>query len=189
MNAYDFDGTIYDGDSSIDFVLFCMRRHPALLSHAPTIAGAALRYRLGRITKTAMKQMFFSFMGRLDDPHGDVASFWDGHIGKVKAWYLAQRRPDDLIISASPEFLLEEACARLGGANLLASRVDIETGAFDGENCRGAEKVRRFHAAFGDAAIEDFYSDSVEADQPMAELAERAWLVTGEKIEPWPVDA
>ena len=26
IDVYDFDGTLYDGDSTVDFVLFCLRR-------------------------------------------------------------------------------------------------------------------------------------------------------------------
>ncbi len=31
MNVYDFDGTIYSGDSTIDFYLFCLRKQPEIL--------------------------------------------------------------------------------------------------------------------------------------------------------------
>lgn len=31
MNVYDFDKTIYAGDSTIDFYLFCLKRQPAIL--------------------------------------------------------------------------------------------------------------------------------------------------------------
>ena len=32
IDVYDFDGTIYDGDSTVDFVRFCLRRHPVGLA-------------------------------------------------------------------------------------------------------------------------------------------------------------
>ena len=32
IDVYDFDGTIYDGDSTVDFTRFCLRRHPAVLA-------------------------------------------------------------------------------------------------------------------------------------------------------------
>ena len=31
IDVYDFDGTIYDGDSTVDFTRFCLRRHPGVL--------------------------------------------------------------------------------------------------------------------------------------------------------------
>ena len=42
IDVYDFDGTIYDGDSTADFVLFCLRRHPGMILGAPRLAVAAL---------------------------------------------------------------------------------------------------------------------------------------------------
>ena len=35
MNIYDFDGTIYNGDSTIDFWLFTLKRHPSALLMIP----------------------------------------------------------------------------------------------------------------------------------------------------------
>ena len=32
IDVYDFDGTIYYGDSTVDLVKFCIRRHPSLLA-------------------------------------------------------------------------------------------------------------------------------------------------------------
>ncbi len=45
------------------------------------------------------------------------------------------RKEDDVIISASPEFLLRPICNRLGIRHLIASRVDARSGAYDGQNC------------------------------------------------------
>ena len=67
---------------------------------------------------------------------------------------------------------------------LLASRVDKHTGKTDGENCHGAEKVRRLHEAYPDVEIAEFYSDS-RSDSPLAELAEHAYLVHGQTRTPW----
>ena len=35
MNVYDFDGTIYDGDSTVDFFLHALKRNPSVLLHLP----------------------------------------------------------------------------------------------------------------------------------------------------------
>ena len=58
------------------------------------------------------------------------------------------------------------------------------TGKTDGENCHGAEKVRRLHEAYPEVQIAEFYSDS-RSDSPLAELAERAYLVHGQERTPW----
>lgn len=39
IDVYDFDGTIYDGDSTVDFTRFCLRRHPGVLAGLPKLLG------------------------------------------------------------------------------------------------------------------------------------------------------
>ncbi|MCC8356575.1 MAG: polysaccharide biosynthesis protein GtrA, partial [Oscillospiraceae bacterium] len=58
------------------------------------------------------------------------------------------------------------------------------TGRYLGENCNGAEKVRRYREIYGDTPIEGFWSDS-RGDSPMAAIAERAYLVKGQELRPW----
>ena len=58
-----------------------------------------------------------------------------------------QRIKDDLIVTASPEFLVGEAGRRLG-VRVIGTRMDVRTGRIEGENCHDEEKVRRFRAAF-----------------------------------------
>lgn len=99
-------------------------------------------------------------------------------------WYLERKKPDDVIISASPDFIVRPACERLGIGHLIATTVDPHTGEFLSENNRGEEKVRRFKAEFGNAPIEHFYSDSL-SDAPMARLAAHSFFVRGELLYPW----
>lgn len=184
MNVYDFDKTIYFGDSTLDFTRFCYRRHPLLLRFLPGQVLAFVPYALGLITKTAFKQRFYRYYRGIKDIEAEVRLFWEAHRQKIESWYLEQKTENDGIISASPEFLLQPICAELGIANLIASRVDPKTGVYAGENCYGEEKVCRFRETFGDAPIERFYSDSL-SDSPLAALASESFLVSGGKAIPW----
>ena len=57
-----------------------------------------------------------------------------------------------------------------------------------GENCNGAQKPIRFREeGFRAEDIEEFYSDSY-GDTPMALLAEKSFLVKGEKLIDWGSD-
>ena len=140
-------------------------------------------YWLGKISKTAIKERMYGFLRRVPDVDTELEAFWAKNFDRVNAWYLAQQRPDDIIISASPEFLVRIPAQKLG-VRLLASRVDKHTGMTDGENCHGAEKVRRLHETYPDVEIAEFYSDS-RSDSPLAELAEHAYLVHGQERTPW----
>lgn len=185
MNVYDFDGTLYDGDSTVDFYLFCARKHPGVLRALPQQAAGVFRYKLGRCTKTRMKQEFYSFFRYVPDIDEAVTGFWCSACGKLKRFYEDVRRPDDVVASASPEFLLLPACKMLGVNCLIASNVDKKTGMCKGENCRGAEKLRRIEEALGPDAIDAFYSDS-KADIPAAAAARTAYLVKGNEVLAWP---
>lgn len=185
MNVYDFDNTIYDGDSSVDFVLYNLRRHPSIVRRLPGMAAAGIAYKLGRITKTAMKERFFAFLADFPATDAELKEFWDVRMGCIKAFYLEQRSDDDVIVSASPEFLIAPACERLGICVPLGSRVDPTSGRFNGLNCHDAEKVARFRAVYPDARVEKFYSDST-SDAPLAALADQAFLVKGDRVDAWP---
>ncbi|MBR2325099.1 MAG: haloacid dehalogenase-like hydrolase [Clostridia bacterium] len=184
MNAYDFDKTIYAGDSSVDFYLFTLRRHPSVFLLWPSQIAAFFRYKSGRCDKTAMKQVFFTFVKRIPDIESEVALFWDKKEKKIYDWYRAQMREDDVIISASPEFLLGDICKRLGLSAPIASRLDEKSGEFCGKNCHDTEKVLRFRELYGDAEIEKFYSDS-RSDTPMAAIAKEAFFIRRGRPEPW----
>lgn len=184
MTVYDFDKTIYDGDSTVDFYLFCLKRSPCIVLCLPIQIRAIIRYKLGKITKTEMKQDFFVFLKKLRDIDGLIDDFWYRHRGKIKKFYQSLHKEDDVIISASPHFLLEGICEILGVKTLIASEVDIQTGHFYSENCYGKEKLARFREIFGEQRIDTFYSDS-KSDFPLARIAREAFLVKGEHIVGW----
>ena len=185
MNVYDFDKTIYENDSTADFYFFELKRNRSLFLLLPSLAWAALLWGLGVIKKTEFKECFYRFLTKIDDIDSELEAFWDANQHKIKRFYLEQQKADDVIISASPEFLLMPICTRLGIKYLYASRVDKKSGKYDGENCWGEEKPKRFYEAFGkDAVIDEFYSDSY-SDTPLAEIAKKSYIVDGEKLCEW----
>lgn len=176
MNAYDFDKTIYLRDSTADFYFYCLKKQPSLLLRLPAQGFAFMRYLVKNLTKTQFKERFYRFMADVPDIERRAADFWETHFDKIQPWYLKWHEADDVVISASPEFLLKPICDKLGVATLIASRVDPKTGRYTGLNCHGREKVRRYREALGDAPIHWFYSDSL-SDTPMAELARHASII------------
>ena len=183
MNVYDFDGTIYNGDSTIDFWKFTLKRHPMVVCSLFSAATGLTLYLFGIINKTSLKQLFLKFLKYSPDIEYDISGFWDRHENRIKSWYLTRKKTDDIIISASPEFLLKPICDKLE-IRLIASRVDKHTGLFKGENCYGEEKIKRLEMEHPNFRIDNFYSDS-EADSPLAHLAVKAWWVSGNSVVPW----
>ena len=184
MNVYDFDNTLIRGDSTALFFGFCMRRHPRMWLDLPGQLVNGLLFVLHLKPKQAFKQRMFGFLRHIGDVDGAVAAFWAENFSRIKAWYPEQHRVSDVVISASPEFLIRPACARLGIQYVMGSPVDRHTGQYSGKNCHGAEKVNRFRALFPVGQIENFYSDS-HSDDPMAAQARHAWMVKGERLLPW----
>ena len=45
MNVYDFDGTIYKGDSSLDFFKFFIKKDPKILAFTPAVLKIIDDYR------------------------------------------------------------------------------------------------------------------------------------------------
>ena len=186
MIGYDFDKTIYNGDSTAHFILYCLKRQPSLARYAVIWGWYALLWKVLHIkNKTQFKEKLYSYFKSIKDIDDYVEDFWNKNFKNIKNWYLKQKREDDVIISASPEFLLFPAIKRLGLKHLMASRVDKKTGKYEGENCWGEEKVRRFNAQMPEAVIESFYSDS-RSDTPMAKIATgKSYLVKGNNLIEW----
>ena len=188
MNAYDFDGTIYDGDSTRDFIAFCALRYPGVLARVPGAVATLCAHALGKVSRDETKERCLRVLAVVPDLEGAVSAFWDRKMPRVMRWYLDQRKPDDLVVTASPSFLIKEACRRLGISRLIATEVDERTMRMLAPNCRGEEKVRRLDAELPGARIEAFYSDSV-SDGPMARIADRAYIVRRGRVMPWNVGA
>jgi len=186
INVYDFDNTIYRGDSSFDFFRHCAVKYPRVLL---SVAGALpwlIAMVFGLAEKTRVKERFYRYLRLVPEVEEEVARFWLTHDQNLKNWYFTQKRTDDLIISASPVFLLEPLMRRLE-LTFLASRVDPATGLYDGLNCHGEEKVRRMLEAYPGAEIAQFYSDSLH-DTPLARMAREAFLVKGDALSPFPLE-
>ena len=184
MNAYDFDHCIYAGDCTIDFYRFCLKKNQSLLRFLPRQIWGLVLFAFGFIQKTAFKERFFCFLQGLEERDTLISAFWAARKEKIESWYLERQSENDLIISASPEFLLKPICDLLGIKHLIASRVDSATGCFSGENNYGAEKPRRLMADMGLDAVDSFYSDSL-SDSPMAQIAQTSYIVRHGVLTPW----
>ncbi|MBR2731773.1 MAG: haloacid dehalogenase-like hydrolase [Clostridia bacterium] len=186
MNVYDFDGTIFYSDCSIGFALWCMKRHPKLwLTYFPGLLKSIVRHKQGKIPNCQLQRKMFSYLTMIDDFDEQIEKYWDKYEGRISAWYLAQKRPDDLIISASPACIIGPIATRLG-VNYMATEFDREFGVFLNNLMYAKEKARYIYD-HGFPVIEHFYSDSL-ADTPLALCAEKAHLVTNKAttVTDWP---
>ena len=186
MNVYDFDGTIFPTDCSIGFCIWCMNRHPKLwFTFAPKAIKNVILKKKGKMSEAEMQRKFFSYLTLIDDFDKQIERYWDKNEKKIAPWYLAQKRSDDLIISASPECIIGPIAKRLG-VNYMATEYDREFGVYL-NNMMYAKEKAKYIIDYGFPVIENFYSDSL-ADTPLALCAEKAHLVTKKAttVVDWP---
>lgn len=184
MNVYDFDNTIYRGESGVDLFMYFLKRDPRLVGALPWAISCIAKYKATKMTlQDALDNyagVIESYAAKIDDIKGNVDKFWDINSCKIKPFYLRQRRDDDIIISACVDVVLEEICKRLNIKNFVGSETDLENMKLV-SFCYRENKVKAFKEKFPDAVIDNFYTDSLN-DQPMIDLAKNAYLVKGDKI-------
>lgn len=181
VNLYDFDKTIYKGDSSTDFFFYSLMKYPKIVKVIPSIIWASLLYKLRIHNKTQFKEKIFSFLKYVPNTDGLVKDFWETHKCYIKDFYLKKNHENDIIISASPEFLLKPIAEYLKVKDLIASNVDSNTGKFNGLNCYGREKIKRLNKKYKNVEVMEAYSDSI-SDTPILEIAKKPYIVKGNKI-------
>ncbi len=184
MNVYDFDNTIYDGESIVDFYLFLIKHNPSLISLFPKMVYMLIRYKACKITEQELLFEAEKYIKKIFDNNeieSLIPKFWDRNEKKIKKFYLDSKRDDDIILSASADFLISEICNRLGVKNVVASKIDAESGKVV-RLCYRRNKIEIFKALFPDAIVDKFYTDSMN-DASMFEIAKQVFIVKGNKIE------
>lgn len=183
MRVFDFDGTIYDGESLFDLYLYSARHDPKVFRYIAPVLRYAVKYKLGRATLEQMEygvgKMTEGYLTELSrskrvaSVEQLVDDFWDRYYARIKPWY--QPESDDVILTASFDLTVGEACRRLGVRNLVASEVDVGTMKVTYLNF-STNKAKRFRELYGpDVVIDEFYTDS-KFDQPMIDMAgTRSW--------------
>lgn len=182
MNGYDFDQTIYKYDCYKKFYWYCLLKRLYIAIFLPYQLSIVVLYLLHIIDRMHLKNQFYCFMFLIKNRQKLIEKFWDKEINNINKWYLKQKDESDVVISASPLFLVEPACRRLGIKNVIASNIDLHNMKVLSKNCYGQQKVERFNEVYGkDFVIDSFYSDSL-SDIPMFKRAKNAYLVKGEIV-------
>lgn len=185
VNVYDFDNTIYNGESLVDFILYYMRRDPKIWPHLPLLAVIGIRDSLHLFTVEQAIEAYAAFLEgyyvQMADLTEYIHDFWDRNEKKIKPWYENVRREDDIIVSGTTDFILDEIMHRMGIHRYIGSSIDQQTGKFR-RLCFMENKVTAFQELYPDAQIHNFYTDSMN-DRAMIAIAEHAFLVQGNHIK------
>jgi len=187
MNVYDFDNTIYDGESGLDIFMYFLKKDPlGVFKYAGKFMEGFIRYKRNKIqiddVKNEYGYMLKEYLANVKNLEDELEKFWDKHEKKIKPFYEKVRKDDDIIMSACPEPMLKIMLNRMGvdDSRIVGTEVDLETGEIGRVNYR-ENKAKAFKELFPGAEIDDFYTDAM-SDAPLMKLAKRVFLVKKDKI-------
>lgn len=185
MNVYDFDNTIYDGESLFDFYLFCLKKDIKFIKYLKVAVVSLIKYKLCIITIDKLIKLcskyVYDFLTDVGDFEDAAKEFWDKNEHKIKSWYFDVKKDDDVLVSANFNVFLNEICNRLGINNIISSEVDTDKKEVL-QLCFRSNKVALYKEKYKDAVIDNFYTDS-RNDMPMIKISKNAFLVKDNKIK------
>jgi len=185
IDIYDFDKTIVPFDSGTLFCLYCFIHYPWTLIFLPLDIIGIILVGLGIINFSVYKKFCYLYVSIIPLERA-VKKFWDRYEDRVNKWFFDRKRYS-VVISASPDFLVEEMQKRLGFEVLIASSYNRKNGIIQGKNCRGREKVRRLYEKYTEEEINiiDVYSDSLKHDKPIFSLGRNCYHIEKGEVKPF----
>ncbi|WP_288891942.1 HAD family hydrolase [uncultured Sneathia sp.] len=168
---YDFDKTIYSKETSMAFMFFFLKRHRSLIPKF-ILNLTIILFNIKDLKK--VKNIFFSIFKGMDIEN-DINLFWEKEMKNIYPYFFKEikenRKDADLLIliSASPDFLLEPIYKKLGFDILISTKYSNFT--LIGKNCKKNEKLKRLNE-LGNFDVLCFYSDSL-SDLPLFNIAKK----------------
>ena len=186
MNAYDFDNTIYDGESTFDFFVFCLRKDIKLIKFLPIALFRLIQYKLNllkieEIYNTAEKIINYFFANSSLCFETLAKEFWHKNYKKLKKNFLNMLNEDDLIITGCPDFLINYIKEDLKVKNIISTEFDVKKRKIS-FICFGENKVKAFSKRYQNKTIKKFYTDSL-SDVPFMKLSEEVYFVNKDRIK------
>ena len=195
LSVYDFDKTIYNGETLNDFYRFYLIKKPWKIYTVIFQLWYFLLYVLKIINLEKLKENFLRFLN--GENTGElkklIREFWKKKESKINLWVkdeiLKNKKETEILvaISASPTFLIIDRLRLMGFDVVIGTDFLFESTKFHShitsKNCKNYEKVRRLDKWAEDNNIQydivNFYSDSI-ADKPLFDLSEnKYWIKKG----------
>lgn len=176
MNKYvfvDFDGTLYNGDSMLDYAIY---KNSTIKLLFKSISTPILLILSGKRKKERFLNTYLnrSIVGKKDYGFFDAVG-----LRKIDTSLLSKLRELsmdgwEVVIVTASAYEWVKPYAKAMGMKLIATKLNEKNGriAIKGENCKGAEKVRRIKEKFSLTPVDQVivYGDD-DADDQMGQLA------------------
>lgn len=199
LGIFDIDFTITRKETLIQFFIYMIKKDYKNIRFIPRALFSAILYGIRVYDEKKVKESFLKFIeNKKEDELKEIASgFYEEVLSKIlykdaleKIKELKKLGYEIYLISASPEFYLNEFYKIKEVSQIIGTRYVFEDGIFIrkmlGENCKGDEKVIRLKKHLKENNIEvDFenslmFSDSL-SDKPLLDLVGKGYLINYKK--------
>lgn len=199
LAIFDVDYTITKRETLRQLFYFLIRKNPVNALYIPRAFFSGIMFFLKIYDEKKTKETFLKFIQDIDESEMKklVREFYEKRLSKIlynDAINMMKKLKSEgynvYLISASPEFYLNELYAIEEVDVIIGSRFKIEQGRhcrlMEGENCKGQQKVERLMEFLQEKNIEvDFensymFSDSI-SDKPLFDIVGKPYLINYKK--------
>jgi phosphoserine phosphatase len=179
MKVFDFDNTIYDGETMVDFFYFIIEKKEELKKYKGIVDKLLKLYEHNMLPISLIKRVInkhrneFGFSTKNIDKY--IEEFWKLHEHKIRKDMLSKISKDDVIMTASLNVLIDPIKKKLKTKNVYTSIVNIETKEVE-FMCYKENKVTKFREIYKDEMIDELYTDSY-ADKPLMNISKKVFLI------------
>ncbi|MDS0524139.1 HAD-IB family hydrolase [Clostridium sp. SHJSY1] len=199
LAIFDVDYTITKKETLMELYKYSIKENKKNVIYLPRALFSGLMYILKIYDEKKVKESFLKFLDNFDEDefkslmkrfyHNRLSEIiYEDSLNMMKK--LKGEGYDIYLISASPEFYLNELYAIPEVNKIIGTRFGFSKGKFvrsmEGKNCKGEEKVKRLKEVLKDENIQvDFkesymFSDSL-SDKPLFDLVGKSYLINYKK--------
>lgn len=179
MQVFDFDNTLYKGESGFDFAMYIIRRKPSLLKLLPRILKILKDYKSVSMTEDEFRERLSSLIDLTNLTKDTILNylddFWMKNRSKLYKNVLEKVSKKDVIVTASPTFMLEPIKYLLGTDRIIGTEFDLDARAINYLNF-SHNKVKKFKEEYPHKSIKNLYTDSFN-DAPLMQISKNVYLV------------
>ena len=179
MKVFDFDNTLYHGESAVDLALYMIKNNKRIILYLPKIFINLIKYKLCMVDKKKMVTAINDFLNNVlcskDEVYSAVNGFWEKNKYKLDRKMLDKIRRDDVIITAGPDFLINGIRNLINTDHIISSIIDPDKMKVRYLNF-GDNKVKGYRALYGEKNIDCFYTDSYN-DKALMDISDRVFIV------------
>lgn len=157
--------------------MYCLTYYPNIFKYVPRYVVDYILIKNRLIDIDNKSYDFCRFLLDVKDVDDLLLSFWNHNITKINNWYKEQMKSNDLIITGSPDFLMNPICEYFN-IESLSSVVDKNTGIVT-TFCFRENKATVLEKKYPNQIFNSFYTDNIYDDKFLFDSANTVYCVKG----------